>query len=164
PNTRGEFVRACLDSLALTYRKTLDGLEDILGRKIAAIHVVGGGSQNELLNQMTAAACGRPVLAGPVDAPASGMPPVQAAAAGPVAACPPGHGSMSLRLQGKLAFRFMRWRFALKGFDEQTERTLESVLSRVIDGTEQLDKAVVLAFDRVYDDEGRPDDQNTHLY
>src|SRR5258708_38067397 len=68
PNTRGEFVRACLDSLALTYRKTLDGLEDVLGRKVSAIHIVGGGCQNELLNQITADACGRPVIAGPVEA------------------------------------------------------------------------------------------------
>src|SRR5258708_37652145 len=68
PNTRGEFVRACLDSLALTYRRMLEGLEDVLGRKIAVIHIVGGGSQNELLNQMTADACGRPVVAGTVEA------------------------------------------------------------------------------------------------
>src|SRR5438045_692026 len=42
----GEFVRVCLESLAHTYRKTLEGLEDILGRKLNIIHIVGGGSQN----------------------------------------------------------------------------------------------------------------------
>src|SRR3974377_1290205 len=67
PTTRGEFLRTCLDSLALTYRKTLEGLEDILGKKITTIHIVGGGSQNLLLNQMTADACGRTVVAGPVE-------------------------------------------------------------------------------------------------
>jgi rhamnulokinase len=54
PATRGDFVRACLDSLALTYRRTLEGLEDIIGKRIDVIHIVGGGCQYELLNQMTA--------------------------------------------------------------------------------------------------------------
>jgi rhamnulokinase len=84
PNARGEFIRACLDSLALTYRRTLDGLEDVLGRKVGAIHIVGGGCQNELLNQMTADACNRPVLAGPVEATAIGNILVQAMATGDV--------------------------------------------------------------------------------
>ena len=84
PVSRGEFVRTCLESLALTYRKTLEGLEDVLGRKIHTIHVVGGGSQNELLNQMTADACQRPVVAGPVEATAIGNILVQAMAAGEV--------------------------------------------------------------------------------
>jgi len=84
PNARGEYVRACLDSLALTYRKTLEGLEDVLGRKVAVIHIVGGGSQNELLNQMTADACNRPVVAGPVEATAIGNILVQAMATGDI--------------------------------------------------------------------------------
>jgi rhamnulokinase len=84
PSTRGEFVRACLDSLALTYRKTLEGIEDVLGRHIGAIHIVGGGCQNELLNQMTADACNRPVLAGPTEATAIGNILVQAMATGDV--------------------------------------------------------------------------------
>ena len=80
PGTRGEYVRACVDSLALAYRKTLEGLEDVLGRRIGVIHIVGGGTQNELLNQMTADACRRPVLAGPVEATALGNVLVQARA------------------------------------------------------------------------------------
>jgi sugar (pentulose or hexulose) kinase len=82
PNTRGEFVRTCLESLALTYRRTLEGLEKMLGRKIAVIHIVGGGCQNELLNQMTADACNRLVIAGPVEATAAGNLLVQAMAVG----------------------------------------------------------------------------------
>lgn len=82
PTTRGDYVRTCLESLALTYRKTLEGLEDILGRKIQVIHIVGGGSQNELLNQMTADACKRPVVAGPIEATAAGNILVQAMATG----------------------------------------------------------------------------------
>src|SRR5438046_2841378 len=48
PSTPGEFVRVCLESLALTYRRTLARLEEILGRRIETIHIVGGGSRNEL--------------------------------------------------------------------------------------------------------------------
>lgn len=84
PTSRGEYVRTCLDSLALTYRKTLEGLEDILGRKLSTIHIVGGGSQNLLLNQMTADACGRTVIAGPVEGTAIGNILVQAIATGAV--------------------------------------------------------------------------------
>lgn len=84
PGTRGEFVRTCLESLALTYRRTLEGLEDILGRKISTIHIVGGGSQNLLLNQMTADACGRTVVAGPIEGTAIGNILVQAMAVGSV--------------------------------------------------------------------------------
>ncbi|MGA2231035.1 MAG: rhamnulokinase family protein [Tepidisphaeraceae bacterium] len=82
PATRGDYVRTCLDSLALTYRRTLSGLEDLTGRKINVIHIVGGGSQNELLNQMTADACGRTVVAGPIEATAAGNIVVQAMAVG----------------------------------------------------------------------------------
>jgi len=56
----------------------------VLGRKIQRIHIVGGGSQNELLNQMTADACGREVIAGPVEATAAGNVLVQAMATGDV--------------------------------------------------------------------------------
>jgi rhamnulokinase len=84
PATRGDFVRACLDSLALTYRRTLEGLEDIIGKRIDLIHIVGGGCQNELLNQMTADACGRRVVAGPIEATAMGNILAQAMATGDV--------------------------------------------------------------------------------
>ena len=84
PQARGEYIRACLESLALTYRKTLVGLEDILGRRISTIHIVGGGTQNTLLNQMTADACQRPVVAGPVEATAIGNVLVQAMATGDI--------------------------------------------------------------------------------
>ena len=84
PVGHSQFVRTCLESLALTYRRTIDGLEDILGRRIGVIHIVGGGSRNELLNQMTADACGRRVVAGPVEATSMGNILVQAMAIGEV--------------------------------------------------------------------------------
>src|SRR5205823_9101073 len=84
PSSPGEFVRTCRESLALTYRRTLEGLEDITGRTIDVIHIVGGGSQNELLNQMTADACGRTVIAGPVEGTSIGNILVQAMAVGEI--------------------------------------------------------------------------------
>src|SRR5262249_30794899 len=61
-----------LESLALRYRWVLGRLEELLGRRIDVIHVVGGGCQNALLNQLTADACDRPVVAGPAEATAIG--------------------------------------------------------------------------------------------
>ncbi|HTL27660.1 MAG TPA: rhamnulokinase family protein [Tepidisphaeraceae bacterium] len=84
PASTGELIRSCLESLALTYRRTLEGMQDVLGRKMKVIHVVGGGSRNELLNQMTADACGIPVIAGPVEATAAGNILVQAMALGSI--------------------------------------------------------------------------------
>ena len=76
----------------------------------------------------------------------------------------PGHGKMSDRVFKSAAFRFMRWRLGMRGRDEQTERDLEAYLVRVLDETEQLDAAVILAFDAVYDRDGRLDDANTHFH
>jgi rhamnulokinase len=64
--------RAALEGLALRYRTCLASLEKIVGGKIEVIHVVGGGSLNSLLCQMTADACDRTVVAGPVEATATG--------------------------------------------------------------------------------------------
>ena len=72
PETIGEMVRCTLESLALTYRQVIENLEDVLGYKIEAVHIVGGGSRNQLLNQFTASATGYPVIAGPVEATAVG--------------------------------------------------------------------------------------------
>ncbi len=82
PSSPGEFVRCALESLALKYRVVLRQLEELTGVPVEAIHVVGGGSQNELLNRMTASACNRPVIAGPVEATALGNVLIQARAAG----------------------------------------------------------------------------------
>jgi len=72
PRTEGELARTAYESLALKYRQVLGWLEDLGGTRIEAIHIVGGGSRNKLLNQFTADACQRPVLAGPVEATAMG--------------------------------------------------------------------------------------------
>jgi rhamnulokinase len=85
PQTPGEIVRSCLESLALTYRNKLADLESILDRRFDVIHVVGGGGKNALLAQMTADATGRRVVVGPYEATAAGNILVQAMAEGEVA-------------------------------------------------------------------------------
>jgi len=82
PASAPELARVVLDSLALRYASVLDQLEELTGQAIPGVHVVGGGSLNDYLNQATASASGRPVLAGPVEATAAGNVIVQALAAG----------------------------------------------------------------------------------
>lgn len=84
PETDGQCIRCALESLALKYRQVLEGIEALTGEKIEVIHVVGGGSRNDLLNQFTASACGRPVIAGPTEATALGNVLVQARSAGDI--------------------------------------------------------------------------------
>jgi rhamnulokinase len=76
----GAVARCILESLALKYRRTIDQLERVSGLTIRTVHVVGGGSNNRLLCQMTADACGRPVVAGPAEATSLGNLLVQAIA------------------------------------------------------------------------------------
>lgn len=82
PETVGAVVRCCLESLAVRYRVTLDDLEELVAHRLDTIHVVGGGSQNRLLCQLTADACNRPVVAGPAEAAALGNLMLQAVAIG----------------------------------------------------------------------------------
>ncbi len=82
PESRGEMVRCILESLALKYRYVLERLQEASGRTVRVIHIVGGGSQNQLLNQMTADATGCTVVAGPVEATATGNILMQAIATG----------------------------------------------------------------------------------
>ena len=72
PSCPGAYVRCILESLAMKYQLTLRNLEEICGRRIVEVRVVGGGSKNRLLNQFTANATGRRVLAGPAEATALG--------------------------------------------------------------------------------------------
>lgn len=82
PASDGAMIRCALESLALKYRDVLEQIESLTGETSEVIHVVGGGSQNGLLNQFTADACGRPVIAGPVEATVLGNVLVQARADG----------------------------------------------------------------------------------
>lgn len=84
PADRGAVLRCALESLAMKYRRVLGWLEELVGRRLSTIHVVGGGVQNRQLCQATADACGRVVLAGPAEATATGNLMMQATALGAV--------------------------------------------------------------------------------
>lgn len=72
PEGPGEICRVIYESLAMRYRTTFQTLEKLHGSRLEALHIVGGGCKNSLLNQMTATAIQRPVIAGPVEATAIG--------------------------------------------------------------------------------------------
>ena len=85
PEGRGEISRVVYEGLALKYRQAVDRLEeDILGRPVPVLHIVGGGSKNLMLNQFTADALNRPVIAGPGEGTVIGNLLVQAMADGAV--------------------------------------------------------------------------------
>lgn len=85
PQSKAEFARCVFLSLAGKYRDAIAGLNALLPTPLERLHIIGGGSQNTLLNQLTADALGIPVWAGPVEATAMGNILVQAMAAGEVA-------------------------------------------------------------------------------
>lgn len=82
PKTHGAYARAILESLAFKYRVVTQHLEKLINRPIEKIRIIGGGSKNRLLNQFTADATGKPVLAGPAEATAIGNVAMQILATG----------------------------------------------------------------------------------
>jgi rhamnulokinase len=84
PADEGAVLRCGLDSLAMKFRQTLAMCEELVGGRLETIHIVGGGTRNRQLCQFAADACGRRVLAGPVEATATGNVMVQAISAGDV--------------------------------------------------------------------------------
>jgi rhamnulokinase len=82
PQSKGEIVRVVLESLAYKYRYTLERVEAVSGQKAEVLHIIGGGSRNRLLNQLSANANGLEVRAGPAEATAIGNVLVQMAALG----------------------------------------------------------------------------------
>ena len=80
PGTRAGLVRCILDSLALAHRRAILAVQELSGQRVDTVHIVGGGARNTLLCQLTADACGLPVVAGPAEAAALGNVLVQARA------------------------------------------------------------------------------------
>ena len=72
PQTKGEIIRVALESIALKYRLVLERLEELSGKHLDPLHIIGGGTKNKLLNQFAADATGRTVVVGPVEATAIG--------------------------------------------------------------------------------------------
>ena len=82
PQTRGEIMRCIYESIAMKYRYTFHSIREVTGREYAHIHMIGGGTKDRLLCQMTADACNHPVIAGPIEATATGNVAVQFMALG----------------------------------------------------------------------------------
>jgi rhamnulokinase len=82
PDEPAGYVRCIVDSLALAHRRAVDDARRLSGRDVDVVHIVGGGARNDLLCQLTADACGLPVVAGPHEATALGNVLVQARALG----------------------------------------------------------------------------------
>jgi rhamnulokinase len=72
PQTKGEILRVVLEGIALKYRLVLERLEELTGKHLEPLYIIGGGTKNRLLNQFTADSTGRTVIAGPVEATAIG--------------------------------------------------------------------------------------------
>lgn len=82
PQSHGETIRCIYDSLALKYRYTLEQIRELTDQPIEVVHIIGGGANNDFLNQLTADATGLQVIAGPTEATAIGNIMVQAKALG----------------------------------------------------------------------------------
>ena len=120
PATPGQFGRAIFESLALKYRLGLADLAEITGRPPRTLHIVGGGSQNRLLCQYAADACGVEVVAGPVEATALGNVLVQAMGLGRV------NGLAEAREIVRRSFKLQRYAPETEqGWDEAAERLRE---------------------------------------
>jgi len=123
PQTPGSFVRTCLESLALRYRQVLESLDEVTNRRIATIHIVGGGSKNGLLNRFVAEATGRAVVAGPGEATAIGNLLVQALGAGEI------DGLKGLREVVRNSFELQR--YESQGAAPEWDRAYEKYLKIV---------------------------------
>lgn len=99
PQSAGEFARCVFESLSFAYREVVEDLERITGRELETIRLVGGGCLNRFLCRMTADACGRPVVAGPVEAAALGNAMAQAVATGHIGSLAEGRAAIQQSVQ-----------------------------------------------------------------
>lgn len=125
PQMLGEFVRCCLESLAMEYRRTLEMIEELAGRRVEVIHVVGGGGRNALLNRMLCDATNRPVIVGPFEATAAGNILAQAMGDGELAT--PADVRQVIRASGDLT---MLQPSAPQAWDDQYARYLRVIGAR----------------------------------
>jgi len=101
PQSKNEIVRSSLEGLALKYREVLENLRRKTGKSLQQLHIVGGGTQNELLNQMTADSTGCEVLTGPIEATGVGNVVVQMMAQGEVTSLAEARELISLSFEPK---------------------------------------------------------------
>jgi len=120
PESRGAIARCALESLALKYRWVFEKLEELEGQRLDAVHIVGGGTQNELLNQFAANAINRPVITGPIEATAIGNILTQAMALGHIASLDE-------------ARQVVRSSFEMKTYEPQDTDAWEEAYERYLD-------------------------------
>jgi rhamnulokinase len=101
PATPADFARCIFDSLAVAYAKSLSELMQASGRTVREINIVGGGSSNQLLNQLTADETGIPVIAGPVEATVMGNLIIQMMSAGLIASLEEGRELIARSIERK---------------------------------------------------------------
>jgi rhamnulokinase len=125
PSAPGEYARAILESLAFRYRMVLEALQELTGVRITEIQIVGGGSNNRLLNQFTADATGCHVLAGPVEATALGNIAVQMLATGAVSSLADARGIVahSFPIERFEPVAVDRWKAHYRRFQQYVEWT-----------------------------------------
>ena len=118
PRSVGEIMRCIYESLALRYREVFDNLYDLSDHPMLALHVIGGGSRNDMLNQWIANAVGVPVFAGPSEATAIGNIMLQALAAGAADSVPAMRQVIrkSIKMQGYLSENEKTWEEAYQKF------------------------------------------------
>ena len=119
PQSPGEFARAILESLALKYRVVLCQLQSLTGTRFTDIRVIGGGSDNDLLNEFTANATGCRVIAGPKEATALGNLIVQFAGAGAIASIDRGRDLISQSFKPRVFLPQEDWSAAYTTFHNQ---------------------------------------------
>lgn len=127
PQSQGEIVRCVLESLALTYCDVATTLQKLSGRALPVIHIIGGGSQNRLLNQFTADATKRTVVAGPVEATAAGNVLLQMMALGELGSIAEGRALVrhSFDLETYEPRNADAWEAAYERFQQLRRRRLE---------------------------------------
>ena len=99
PQSPGDFARCVFESLSFAYGEVVEDLERITGRRLTTIRLVGGGCLNRYLCRMTADACGRPVVAGPVEAAAIGNAMAQAVATGHLGSFDDGYAAVKSSIE-----------------------------------------------------------------
>jgi rhamnulokinase len=135
PETAGEIARCVFESLSFAYRDTVESLQRITRRSLSTVRVVGGGCLNRFLCQMTADACGREVIAGPVEAAALGNAMVQAVATGHLKDLADGREALkrSVQFESYSPAQIGTWQDAFEGFQSVVGqyRNLEHETCRV---------------------------------
>ncbi len=119
----GWLTRCVLESLAFKYRTTLRELEEVTGQSLERLHAVGGGIQNGLLNQLTADAIGREVVAGPVEGAAAGNIGMQAIAKGDIRSLP------ELRKIVRRSFELKTYTPRNSGYFQENEQNFLKILA-----------------------------------